>query len=284
MALVGLGFLGNRAEEALAQVAEQLPRDLPTVLVLHAAVAEAIALPMGSVRGETLAALAPRPAYVALGHGHYRYAWPAEKPLAWNPGSLEYVRVDDVRQPERGFYHVTLGPAPEVGFVRTEKRPILRVRVDLTALGLAEELPEAAAAVARAARVGRARPIVQVTLTGLARFGRYRIGLDAIHEAVAQAVDALEVRIELALDGDAAGPQGEAAALDLTALRHEVLGELLRGSQVVAETAVEPVIDLIERWREDGVLERPLDRDRGDADEVAGALYGLLHPDAGDFA
>ena len=284
MALVGLGFLGNRAEEALAQVAEQLPTDVPTVLLVHAAVQEAIALPMGSVRGETLAALSPRPAYVALGHGHYRYAWPSQQPLAWNPGSLEYVRVNDVRQPERGFYHVMLGPTPDVAFVRTEKRPILRVKVDLTPLTLAEEVPAAAAEAARAVRTGKTRPIVQVTLTGLARFGRYRIGLDAIHDAVTDAVSALEVRIELKLDGDGAGALDEVAALDLAALRHDVLGELLRGSQVVPETGVEPLIGLIERWREDGTLERPLDRDGAEADEVAGALYGLLYPEAGDFA
>ncbi|MCC6996035.1 MAG: metallophosphoesterase [Deltaproteobacteria bacterium] len=286
IALCGLGFLGNRAEVALAEVAAQLPAE-PTVLLLHAAVAEAVALPLGSVKGEALLALRPRVVYAALGHGHYRYAWPDESgaearaPLAWNPGSLEYVRVDDTRRPERGFYHVTLGQAPVVTFVATRKRPIVRAQVDVSALDSGEAVAvEAARAAAALVKPGGAQPIVQVVLVGRARFGRYRIGLEAVDAAVRAATQALEVRIELRLDDGAAGLAGGDDGLDLAALRREVLAELVRGAQLVPEAAEARLLGLIEGWREAGSLRGEVD---GDADEVIASLHGVLHPDATDF-
>jgi len=277
LALVGLGFLGNRGDEALKEVAAQLPADVPTVLVLHAAVQEAIALPMGSVRGEGLLALRPRMAYAALGHGHYRYAWPEADPVAWNPGSLEYVRVEDVRRPERGFYHVTLRGSPEVTFVRTEKRPILRVQIDVSTCQSPDQVAAAAARAAAALGRGGVAPIVQVLLVGRAIFGRYRLGLEGVDEAVRAATGALEVRIELRLDGADAVVVDD--GIDLVTLRREVLAELLRSSQVAPAVDEGRLCALIEDWRAGGGLRG----DGGDADDVIGALYGVLHPGAGDF-
>lgn len=200
--LVGLGYLGATTAQRLAELAEMLPpAELPTVMLLHAAVDKLLGQDLGGIRKEVLDAYRDKVDYLALGHIHGRQeidAW------IFNPGSLECCHIDEAGQ-EKGFYLVSLkGKEKEVRYFPGQPRPVRRITLDISGCPEPAEVRnrviEALAAenISGGTRLDSAdtgQPLLQLTLYGTIDFSSLAIDTNALAAEIKETYGCLYVEV-----------------------------------------------------------------------------------------
>jgi len=192
--LVGLGYLGATTVQRLTELAEMLnPVEIPTVMLLHAAVDKLLGQDLGGIKKEVLDAYRDKVDYLALGHIHGRQEidnW------IYNPGSLECCHIDEAGQ-EKGFYLVSLqGREKEVGYVPGKPRPVQRMSLDISGCPEPEAVRDRVMdALAAEVRPAAEQPLLQLTLYGTIEFSALAIDTNALAAEIKETGKCLYVEV-----------------------------------------------------------------------------------------
>jgi len=247
----GLSYVGMQSGRVLQQIAPLLDapehRAMPfRTLLLHASIERYFDKGQPLVSLNDLSVLQGRVDYVALGHVHQRYHGPSDTEVWFcNPGSLETWSADEWQDERKGCWLVEVDTDQQPRFqtrflTYPDRRPFIRVRqvldscptpADLLAhLRRAMERERPNPATVEAGH-GPRRPVVEVLLTGVARFSRTEIDMQAIEETAKEVFDPLLVRIRSTLD-EALMPERaeDGERLSRAALERRVLADLIRSA------------------------------------------------------
>lgn len=193
--LVGLGYLGATTAQRLTELAELLPpAEIPTVMLLHAAVDKLLGQDLGGIKKEVLDAYRDKVDYLALGHIHGRQeidTW------IYNPGSLECCHIDESGQ-EKGCYLVALtGKAKEVRYLPSRPRPVKRLTLDITDCPEPAEVHNRVLAALAAENITAQpeQPLLQLTLYGTIEFSALAIDTSALAAEIKEIYKCLYVEV-----------------------------------------------------------------------------------------
>lgn len=193
--LVGLGYLGATTAQRLSELAELLPpAEMPTVMLLHAAVDKLLGQDLGGIKKEVLDAYRDRVDYLALGHIHGRQeidGW------IFNPGSLECCHIDEVGQ-HKGYYLVSLtGREKDVRYIPSWPRPVKRLGLDITGCHEPAEVSNRVMAALAAEDPGAesTQILLQLTLYGTIEFSALAIDTNTMAADIKKMYNCLYVEV-----------------------------------------------------------------------------------------
>ncbi len=192
--IIGLGYLGATTAQRLTELAEHLPvADMPTIMLLHAAVDKLLGQDLGGIKKEVLDVYRDKVDYLALGHIHGRQEiddW------IYNPGSLECCHIDEVGQ-HKGFYLVSLqGREKDIRYLPSWPRSVQRLTLDISGCPEpAEVRHRALAALTVEMPANLAQPMLQLTLYGTIEFSALAIDTNALAAEIRATFNCLYVEV-----------------------------------------------------------------------------------------
>lgn len=173
--IIGIDYLGGSTEKYLQDLSQEIEKkNKYTILMLHAAINRLVGQNMGDVKSEVILELKEKVNYLALGHIHYNYEF---ADFAYNPGSLENIRIRDGAHHKKGFYHVHVFDdyTHEVKFIDSNPRKTYFLKYDLSEL----KLPEESLKLITNKEIEK-EAIIEVNLYGKVDFNPYLINLEEI--------------------------------------------------------------------------------------------------------
>ncbi len=249
--LFGVEYLGARLPSVLPEIAAA-GRALPSdgvrfrVGLLHTAVDESSMAWGGGIGIDALAPLRGLADYLALGHVHYRYELPAERPWIFNPGSLEAHTVleglaggDDLQGAgrARGIFDVSVDLGEPAAFAATFVEDVIARRPFRRVLVASRDAPSFEALLQDVERALDAEPhefaeppVVELAVRGAIGFDRARVDQARLRELVERRFAPLHARVRLDL-----APQGSVVSAHGTTDRAELEARILR--ELIAESA-----------------------------------------------
>lgn len=222
--VVGIPHLGAALPRLIPQIVEQLSQ-LPrkyTVLMLHAGLEGEIPGFRAALTLEDLKLLRPYVDYVAMGHIHKPFE---HDNWIFNPGSLEALAADETEY-EGGWYLVDVDgkqhTARHVPY--EERRPLRRLRLDVSEYQNAEQLREAAAILGKQQEdLSGKGAMLELSLLGKLRFARVALDIPSLADTLVGDLEALKVwirdrtdleQIEIAAEEDLSRSQMEEQILN----------------------------------------------------------------------
>ncbi len=270
--IYGLKYRGAQTGAALHEIGTAIAAAPAAadfaILMSHTSVEGYFDLGHPFARLNELSALRPRIDYLALGHVHTPYSGAlGGREWLFNPGCPETWSSTEWQYQDKGAYLVEVDTDRTPAFQATmrnypRRRPFIHIRQEMDACPspgalaqlLAEKIdrePEPAAvaeslAVEEGARAagGSAShapkaPVVEVLLTGIARFSRTEIDTGAIEQLVRRRFDPLLVRVRSSLQEAPASLVEGGDTLDRHVLERLVFENLIRADDRFAATAAD---------------------------------------------
>lgn len=271
--IYGLRYQGAQTGAALSEIGSALaaapqPAAEFSIFLSHTSVEGYYDQGHPFARQQDLASLQQCVDYLALGHVHAPYAGAlGQGDWFYNPGSPETWSSEEWQYQIKGALFVEVDSNQTPNFKATprnypHRRPFIRIRQELdacpspgTLLRLLEEkiqrepLPNAGGDLANLfdppqATPGRSSqspksPVVEIVLTGVARFSRTEIDTAAIEQLAREHFDPLLVRIRSTLQQAPTSMVEDGSALPREALERTVFEDLIRADDRFAPAASE---------------------------------------------
>jgi len=305
--IYGLRYQGAQTGAALSEIgaaiaAAQQPAAEFSIFLAHTSVEGYYDQGHPFARQQDLASLRQCVDYLALGHVHAPYPDTlGEGEWFFNPGCPETWSSEEWQYQSKGALFVEVDTDETPSFKVTprnypHRRPFIRIRQELDAcptpgalLRLLEEkirrepLPNAgveSADLGDATRAATGRlsqspksPVVEIVLTGVARFSRTEIDTAAIEQLARKYIDPLLVRVRSTLQEAPASMVEDGSALSREALERTVFENLIRADDRFAASAsdVAQIAVLLKQMVLDGVAANEI------AKEVHSRLRAVRH-------
>ena len=270
--IFGLKYRGAQTGAALHEIGTAIAAAPAAadfaILMSHTSVEGYFDLGHPFARLNELSALRPCIDYLALGHVHIPYSGAlGGREWLFNPGCPETWSSTEWQYQDKGAYLVEVDTDRTPAFRATmrnypHRRPFIRIRQEMDACPspgalahlLAEKIdrePEPAVVAeplesetdASTERGGYSHapkaPVVEVLLTGIARFSRTEIDTEAIEQLVRRRFDPLLVRVRSSLQEAPANLVEGGETLDRHVLERLVFENLIRADDRFASTAAD---------------------------------------------
>ncbi|MDE2930942.1 MAG: exonuclease SbcCD subunit D [Chloroflexota bacterium] len=300
--IYGLKYQGAQTGAALSEIGAAIaaapqPAAEFSIFLAHTSVEGYYDQGHPFARQQDLASLRQCVDYLALGHLHAPYVGTlGGRDWLFNPGCPETWSSEEWQYQNKGALFVEVDTNQAPSFKATPRnyagrRPFIRIRQELDAcptpgvlLRLLEEkirrepLPNAgveSADLEDASRPATGRrsqspksPVVEIVLTGVARFSRTEIDAAAIEQLAKKYIDPLLVRVRSTLQEAPASVVEDGSALPREVLERTVFENLIRADDRFASSAAEvaQVTVLLKQMVLDGVT----------ASDIAGEMHSRL--------
>ncbi|MYB76555.1 MAG: exonuclease SbcCD subunit D [Chloroflexi bacterium] len=300
--IYGLRYQGAQTGTALSEIGSAIaaapqPAAEFSIFLAHTSVEGYYDQGHPFARQQDLASLRQCVDYLALGHVHAPYPDSlGQEEWFFNPGCPETWSSEEWQYQSKGALFVEVDTEVAPNFKATprnypHRRPFMRIRQELDAcptpgalLQLLEEkirrepLPKAGVESTDSKDASRAvtgrlpqspkSPVVEIVLTGVARFSRTEIDTAAIEQLAKQYIDPLLVRVRSTLQEAAASVVEDGSALPREVLERTVFENLIRADDRFAASAsdVAQIAVLLKQMVLDGVA----------ANEIANEVHSRL--------
>jgi DNA repair exonuclease SbcCD nuclease subunit len=202
--IIGFGWLGvYECENNIKVLLEQLEGNRNLIL-LHAILDDYGSSNLGYLDKELFKDYLDNIIYIALGHGHTKKSYYDK---IYNAGSLEYIRLRDFDNPNRGYYYVNIyedsnTPKIEVEHILSKKRDFIRISIDITNINTEEELEYIVInKIVQNWEKGMNCPLILVELTGSSDFlSRHSLPIRKIEKKISERDEFLTLIIEENID------------------------------------------------------------------------------------
>lgn len=305
--IYGLRYQGAQTGASLSEIGSALataPQPAPefSIFLAHSSVEGYFDQGHPFVRIQDLASLRQCVDYLALGHVHAPYTGAVDREeFLFNPGSPETWSSEEWQYQDKGALLVEVNATRAPKFKAAQRnyphrRPFMRIRQELDAcpnpdvlMKLLEEkirrepLPNAGVESANAEDTPPAgtgglsqlpkSPVVEIVLTGVARFARTQIDVAAIEQLAKTLLDPLLVRVRSTLQEAPANLAADGNVLSREILERTVFEDLIRADDRFAATARElgQVAVFLKQMVQDGVTANDI------ADELPRRLRTLRY-------
>ena len=255
--IYGLKYRGAQTGGALnaigAAIAAAPPADAAfSIFLAHTSVEGYYDRGHPFARQQDLGALRQCIDYLALGHVHAPYPDPPHGgEWLFNPGCPETWSSEEWQHRRKGVFLVEVDTGRTPTFQAAlrnypQRRPFVRIRQEMDAcpspsalLRLIEEKICRAPVPSAEALGARKAPVVEILLTGVARFTRAEIDIAAIEQLAKKHLDPLAARIRSSLQEAPAGMVEDGETLPREALERAVFENLIRADDRFAATAAD---------------------------------------------
>ena len=240
--IYGLKYYGSTTARVIEGMAEALASQNGrppgyNILIMHAGLDDVLDHLSATVPYRQMAPLKNYVQYMALGHVHKPYE---REDWLFNPGPAETCSAEEIDWQERGYYlvEVDTGQEPvhraQLVSMKDQRRPFLRIRLDVAAYHTPQALYEAAGREVRQLvsrqRGSSSKPVLHIHLSGVLPFSTQDMDLKQVEQIAQDILDPLLVRIhnrtmptEFEIDAD--------ENLSRAQLERQVINDLLQNDE-----------------------------------------------------
>ncbi len=196
--IIGFGWLGTYdIEKYIIELLNQLEGQ-NNIILLHAMLEKINTLDYGLIDKNIFKNYLNNILYVALGHGHTKKEYYNK---IYNAGSLEYIRLKDFENPDRGYYYVSVYQdenkklSIEAEHIKSKKRNFLNVKIDVSSIQTNEDLEiEIYKKISENWKNEYNSPIIKVDLTGISDFfSKHKLNLNNIEKKLSENYEFLTI-------------------------------------------------------------------------------------------